>query len=208
MSERPAWETYLEEHHDQHLEELFELLRIPSISALPDHRGDVRQAAEWVADALRKVGVPKVEIMETAGNPVVYGEWIVDLRERRTFAADMSLPGARACATGVRAATVAPATTFPSTTCVWAQVSPSRQPSGSFTTRHASTPPMTASPAIPATHPSGAGIIPRSTMSASGALRSSTAIIGVLVSGEPTIAACVSDASRAFASRLTSAVCS
>jgi acetylornithine deacetylase/succinyl-diaminopimelate desuccinylase-like protein len=78
MSERPAWETYLEEHHDQHLEELFELLRIPSISALPDHRGDVRAAAEWVADALRKVGVPTVEIMETAGNPVVYGEWIVD----------------------------------------------------------------------------------------------------------------------------------
>ena len=78
MSERPAWESYLEEHHDQHLEELFELLRIPSISALPDHRDDVAHAAEWVADALRKVGVPTVEVMPTNGNPVVYGEWIVD----------------------------------------------------------------------------------------------------------------------------------
>ncbi|MGH9176118.1 MAG: dipeptidase, partial [Vicinamibacterales bacterium] len=77
MSQRPAWEGYLEEHHDQHLSELFDLLRIPSVSALPDHRDDVRRAAEWVADALRAVGVPTVEIMPTAGNPVVYGEWTV-----------------------------------------------------------------------------------------------------------------------------------
>ncbi|HUG16903.1 MAG TPA: dipeptidase [Thermomicrobiales bacterium] len=78
MTERPAWEGYLAEHHDRHLSELFELLRIPSVSSLPEHRGDVRRAAEWVADALRAVGVPTVEIMETDGNPVVYGEWIVD----------------------------------------------------------------------------------------------------------------------------------
>ena len=78
MNQRPAWESYLEEHHDRHLEELFELLRIPSISALPDHEDDVHRAAEWVADALRAVGVPTVEIMATNGNPVVYGEWIVD----------------------------------------------------------------------------------------------------------------------------------
>lgn len=78
MAERPAWEGYLAEHHDQHLAELFELLRIPSVSALPQHAGDVQAAAEWVADALRKVGVPTVEIMPSNGNPVVYGEWIVD----------------------------------------------------------------------------------------------------------------------------------
>lgn len=78
MANAPAWETYLREHHDQHLEELKELLRIPSISSLPEHRTDVRRAAEWVAAKLRAVGVPKVEIMPTAGNPVVYGEWIVD----------------------------------------------------------------------------------------------------------------------------------
>jgi acetylornithine deacetylase/succinyl-diaminopimelate desuccinylase-like protein len=78
MADQPAWEGYLAEHKDQHLEELFELLRIPSVSSLPEHKGDVRAACEWVADALRKVGVPKVEIMPTAGNPVVYGEWIVD----------------------------------------------------------------------------------------------------------------------------------
>jgi len=78
MSGRPAWEAYLEEHNDRHVEELFDLLRIPSISSLPEHKGDVRRAAEWVADALRTVGVPTVEIMPSAGNPVVYGEWTVD----------------------------------------------------------------------------------------------------------------------------------
>ncbi len=78
MAQRPAWEDYLEQHHDQHLEELIELLRIPSVSALPQHAGDVRAAAEWVADALRAVGVPKVEVMPSNGNPVVYGEWVVD----------------------------------------------------------------------------------------------------------------------------------
>ncbi|HBY44866.1 MAG TPA: peptidase M20, partial [Chloroflexi bacterium] len=78
MAERPAWEGYLSEHHDEHLAQLFELLRIPSVSALPQHAGDVRAAAEWVAEALREVGVPKVEIMPSNGNPVVYGEWVVD----------------------------------------------------------------------------------------------------------------------------------
>ncbi len=78
MAERPAWDAYLEEHHDEHLEQLFDLLRIPSVSASPEHQDDVRRAAEWVADALRSVGVPKVEVMPSAGNPVVYGEWIVD----------------------------------------------------------------------------------------------------------------------------------
>lgn len=78
MAEKPAWETYLEEHRQQHLDELFEFLRIPSVSALPEHKGDMQKAAEWVAGKMRAAGVPKVEIMETAGNPVVYGEWIVD----------------------------------------------------------------------------------------------------------------------------------
>ena len=78
MAGKPAYDAYLEEHQNAHLEMLFDLLRIPSISSLPEHREDVRKAAGWVADHLRSLGVPKVEILETAGNPVVYGEWIVD----------------------------------------------------------------------------------------------------------------------------------
>src|SRR5688572_16616575 len=78
MADRAAWEAYLVEHRDRHLGELKQLLRIPSVSSLPEHRGDVRAAAEWVADKLRAIGVPRVEIMPAAGNPVVYGEWTVD----------------------------------------------------------------------------------------------------------------------------------
>lgn len=78
MAERPAYEQYLEDHREQHLQELLEFLRIPSVSSLPEHAADMQRAAEWVAEKLRTVGVPKVEILPTSGNPVVYGEWIVD----------------------------------------------------------------------------------------------------------------------------------
>ena len=74
MTKRPEYEAYLTDHYDQHLEELKDFLRIPSVSSLPEHREDIRKAAGWVADQLRTVGVPKVEILETSGNPVVYGE--------------------------------------------------------------------------------------------------------------------------------------
>jgi acetylornithine deacetylase/succinyl-diaminopimelate desuccinylase-like protein len=78
MASKPVYEAYLTENHDRHLEELFDFLRIPSVSSLPEHRHDIQKAAEWVANQLRTVGVPTVEIMPTAGNPFVYGEWIVD----------------------------------------------------------------------------------------------------------------------------------
>ncbi len=78
MASKPAYEAYLSDNSDSHLEQLFELLRIPSVSSLPEHKGDIQAAAGWVAEKLRTVGVPTVEIMATSGNPVVYGEWIVD----------------------------------------------------------------------------------------------------------------------------------
>src|SRR5690606_38701825 len=72
------YEAYLQQHRERHLQELADFLRIPSISALPEHAGDVRRAAEWAAAGLRAIGVPHVEIIETAGHPSVYGEWMVD----------------------------------------------------------------------------------------------------------------------------------
>ena len=78
MSSPPAWEQYLADNRQVHLDELLEFLRIPSVSALPDHQPDIRAAAEWVATRLSAAGVPHVEILETAGNPVVFGEWLVD----------------------------------------------------------------------------------------------------------------------------------
>ena len=69
---------YIQENQDRFLNELFDLLRIPSISADPAYAGDVRKCAETVADHLRKVGADNVVLEETAGYPIVYGEKIID----------------------------------------------------------------------------------------------------------------------------------
>jgi acetylornithine deacetylase/succinyl-diaminopimelate desuccinylase-like protein len=53
-----------------------DFLRIPSISALPAHTSDIRQAAQWLAAALTRAGVEHAEVAETAGNPVVYADWL------------------------------------------------------------------------------------------------------------------------------------
>ena len=71
-----TWETYLTEHQPQYLEEMLELLSIPSISSLPAHAADVQRAAEWVATRLQTAGLEAVEILPTGGHPVVYGEWL------------------------------------------------------------------------------------------------------------------------------------
>jgi len=65
---------YLQKHQDTFKEELFDLLRIPSISADPNHKKDVRRAAEFVAGQLEKIGLNNVSIEETEGHPIVLGE--------------------------------------------------------------------------------------------------------------------------------------
>ncbi len=67
-------EAYLRERRDEHLRQLMDFLRIPSVSALSEHRSDVRRAAEWLAAELRRIGLNRVEVMETGGHPVVYAE--------------------------------------------------------------------------------------------------------------------------------------
>ena len=62
-------------NRDRYLTELKTLLAIPSISALPEHGGDVRRCAEWCGDEMRRVGLENVRLVETPGFPVVYGEW-------------------------------------------------------------------------------------------------------------------------------------
>ncbi|HSL77861.1 MAG TPA: dipeptidase [Candidatus Limnocylindrales bacterium] len=71
-----AIEDYLEPRREERLERLKAFLRIPSISALPDHAADVRRAAEWLADELRAAGVENVEVSDTGGHPIVYGDWL------------------------------------------------------------------------------------------------------------------------------------
>ena len=69
---------YIATNKDRFLEELFEWLRIPSISADSRHKQDVRKAAEFLSDKLAFAGVDKVEICETKGHPIVYAEKIID----------------------------------------------------------------------------------------------------------------------------------
>jgi len=71
-------QKYIEEHRDRFIEELFEVLRIPSISAQPEHRPDMQRCAEWLAGALVEAGADRAEVMPTEGNPVVFAEKIVD----------------------------------------------------------------------------------------------------------------------------------
>lgn len=70
------WETYINAHEDQFINELLDFLRIPSISSLPDHAPHIQQAAEWVEARLKVAGIESVRIMPTGGHPVVYGDWL------------------------------------------------------------------------------------------------------------------------------------
>jgi len=63
-----------------YLEDLKTLLRIPSVSTDPARKGEVRRCAEEVARQMKEAGLQAVEIMETAGHPVVYGEYLVDTK--------------------------------------------------------------------------------------------------------------------------------
>ena len=67
---------FINVNRDRYVDELKEYLAIPSVSALPQHAADVRRAAEWTADALRRAGLQNVSLIETPGNPVVYGDWL------------------------------------------------------------------------------------------------------------------------------------
>jgi acetylornithine deacetylase/succinyl-diaminopimelate desuccinylase-like protein len=71
-----AIETFLGDRREERLESYKEFLRIPSISALPEHAADCQATADWIAADLRAMGVEHVEVSETGGHPVVYGDWL------------------------------------------------------------------------------------------------------------------------------------
>jgi acetylornithine deacetylase/succinyl-diaminopimelate desuccinylase-like protein len=71
-----AIDAFLERTQAERLEELKELVRIPTITVLSEHRDDVRTGAEWVARRMRAIGLENVEVSETGGHPVVYGDWL------------------------------------------------------------------------------------------------------------------------------------
>ncbi|SFA88225.1 MULTISPECIES: dipeptidase [unclassified Bacillus (in: firmicutes)] len=67
---------YFKKNRQAHLDELFQWLSIPSISALPDHVNDMKSGADWAVNALKSAGIENVEVMPTKGHPAVYGEWL------------------------------------------------------------------------------------------------------------------------------------
>jgi acetylornithine deacetylase/succinyl-diaminopimelate desuccinylase-like protein len=73
-----AWKEYQEKNKDRFLNELLELLRIPSISANSVNKEDMKKCAEAVKQRLQEAGAATVTVYETAGHPVVYGEKIID----------------------------------------------------------------------------------------------------------------------------------
>ncbi len=72
---QPALE-FAQNNKDAALEDLKAILRIASISTLPEHEGDITHAAEWLSGKLQNLGFDSVEIMPTAKHPIVYGEWL------------------------------------------------------------------------------------------------------------------------------------
>ena len=70
--------TYINEHKNRFVDELIELLKIPSVSADSAYKNDVLKTANFVYESLKKAGCDKVEICETPGYPIVYGEKIID----------------------------------------------------------------------------------------------------------------------------------
>ncbi len=71
-----TWQEFLEENRERLLAEYFDLLRIPSVSALPEHAADVRRAGEFVVERMINAGIENVQLMETGGHPVAYGDWL------------------------------------------------------------------------------------------------------------------------------------
>ncbi len=67
---------FVENHRDQYLNELSELLSIPSVSTSKEHVPDLLRCADWVAAHMRSIGLQSVDVLPTPGHPVVYGEWL------------------------------------------------------------------------------------------------------------------------------------
>lgn len=73
-----AWKDYQEQNKDRFLNEMLELLRIPSVSAKSEHAADMLTCADLVRQRLLDAGADKAEVMQTAGHPAVYGEKMID----------------------------------------------------------------------------------------------------------------------------------
>lgn len=76
LSQLAKIDAYFAEKREEHLNELNEFLRIPSISSLSEHKQDMQVAASWLAAAMKRVNLENISIEETGGHPVVYADWL------------------------------------------------------------------------------------------------------------------------------------
>ena len=68
--------TFIDQSKDRYLAELKEFIAIPSVSTKKEHTDDIHRCAQWVAGQMRSIGLQNVQIMPTAGHPVVYSDWL------------------------------------------------------------------------------------------------------------------------------------
>jgi acetylornithine deacetylase/succinyl-diaminopimelate desuccinylase-like protein len=68
--------SYAQQNQQRFLGELKDLLRIPSVSTAPEHKDDVRRAADFVANEMRRIGMENVEIIASKGHPLIYADWL------------------------------------------------------------------------------------------------------------------------------------
>src|ERR1700757_4928691 len=68
--------SYARSNQTRFLGELKDLLRIPSVSTLDEHKSDVKKAADFVANELRRIGMENVEVIATKGHPLIYSDWL------------------------------------------------------------------------------------------------------------------------------------
>ena len=76
MNKKDSFSTYLDRSAKRQLRELMEWLRIPSVSTQSEYQPDVARAARWLADHLEGIGLEHIELIETIGHPLVYGDWL------------------------------------------------------------------------------------------------------------------------------------
>ena len=68
--------AYAQTHNNEFLYDYFDLLKIKSISTDSTHKSEITKAANWLKDYLLKIGVPTAHVIETNGNPLIFGEWL------------------------------------------------------------------------------------------------------------------------------------
>jgi acetylornithine deacetylase/succinyl-diaminopimelate desuccinylase-like protein len=76
MNELSSSNAYALQHNSRFVAELKDFVRFPTISAQPEHAGDLKQCAKWLANHLRWIGLENVRVIPTAGHPIVYADWL------------------------------------------------------------------------------------------------------------------------------------